>query len=194
DRQAVARYGINVRDVQDVIELAIGGRTVSTFFDGERRFDISVRYVPEARTDPSAIGTILIATHDGGRIPLSQLAEIRIVDGSSIIARRENHRQISVRTNIRGRDQGGFVAEAQQRFAAAVPLPDGYQVDWGGQFENLARARRRLAFILPVTVLVIFALLFFTFGSVSHAAIVLLNVPFSLIGGVLALYLRGINL
>src|SRR5262249_22545694 len=149
---------------------------------------------PEARTDPSAIGTILIATHDGGRIPLSQLAEIRIVDGSSIIARRENHRQISVRTNIRGRDQGGFVAEAQQRFAAAVRLPDAYQVDWGGQFENLARARRRLAFILPVTVLVIFALLFFTFGSVSHAAIVLLNVPFSLVGGVLALYLRGINL
>ena len=194
DRQAVARYGINVRDVQDVIELAIGGRTVSTFFEGERRFDITVRYVPEARTDPSAIGTILVATRDSGRIPLSQLAQIQVVNGASIIARRENRRQISVRTNIRGRDQGGFVNEAQQRFAAAVKLPDGYRVEWGGQFENLARARRRLAFILPITIVVIFCLLFFTFGSVSHAGLVLLNVPFSLVGGILALYLRGINL
>ena len=192
DRQAVARYGINVRDVQDVIELAIGGRTVSTFFEGERRFDIAVRYVPEARTDPSAIGTILVATRDGGHVPLSQLAEIQVVNGASIIARRENHRQISVRTNIRGRDQGGFVQEAQERFAAAVKLPDGYRVEWGGQFENLARARRRLAFILPITILVIFCLLFFTFGSVTYAGLVLLNVPFSLVGGILALYLRGI--
>jgi heavy metal efflux system protein len=194
DRQAVARYGINVRDVQDVIELAIGGRTVSTFFEGERRFDITVRYIPEARTDPSAIGTILVATHDGGRVPLSQLADIHVVNGASIIARRENRRQISVRTNIRGRDQGGFVQDAQQRFEQAVKLPDGYRVDWGGQFENLARARRRLAFILPITVIVIFGLLFLTFGEVSHAGLVLLNVPFSLVGGVLALYLRGINL
>jgi cobalt-zinc-cadmium resistance protein CzcA len=194
DRQAVARYGINVRDVQDVIELAIGGRTVSTFFEGERRFDITVRYVSEARTDPSAIGTILVATHDGGRVPLSQLADIQVVNGASIIARRENRRQISVRTNIRGRDQGGFVEDAQRRFAAAVKLPDGYRVEWGGQFENLARARRRLAFILPITIFVIFTLLFFTFGSVSYAGLVLLNVPFSLVGGILALYLRGINL
>jgi heavy metal efflux system protein len=194
DRQALARYGINVHDVQDVIELAIGGRTVSTFFEGERRFDITVRYVPEARTDPSAIGTILVTTREGGRVPLSQLADIRVADGASIIARRENRRQISVRTNIRGRDQGGFVADAQQRFEREVKLPDGYHVDWGGQFENLARARRRLAFILPVTIAVIFALLFFTFGSTTDAGLVLLNVPFSLVGGILALYLRGINL
>ncbi len=194
DRDAVARYGINVRDVQDVIELAIGGRKVSTMFDGEKRFDITVRYIPEARTDPSAIGTILIATRDGGRVPLSQLADIRVVNGASIIARRQNRRQISVRTNIRGRDQGGFVEEAQKRFDAAITLPAGYQVEWGGQFENLARARRRLAFILPVTVVVIFGLLFFTFQSVADAGLVLLNVPFSLVGGILALYLRGINL
>jgi cobalt-zinc-cadmium resistance protein CzcA len=194
DRQAVARYGINVRDVQDVIELAIGGRTVSTFFEGERRFDITVRYVPEARTDPSTIGAILVATRDGGRVPLSQLAGIEVVNGASIIARRENRRQISVRTNIRGRDQGGFVEDAQQRFAAAVKLPDGYRVDWGGQFENLSRARRRLAFILPITIAVIFVLLFFTFGNVGQAGLVLLNVPFSLVGGIVALYLRGVNL
>jgi cobalt-zinc-cadmium resistance protein CzcA len=194
DRQAVARYGINVRDVQDVVELAIGGRTVSTFFEGERRFDITVRYVPEARTDPSAIGTILVSTRDGARVPLSQLADIQVVNGASIIARRENRRQISVRTNIRGRDQGGFVEDAQRRFEAAVELPEGYRVEWGGQFENLARARRRLAFILPITIAVIFVLLFFTFGNVGHAGLVLLNVPFSLVGGTVALYLRGINL
>jgi cobalt-zinc-cadmium resistance protein CzcA len=194
DRQALARYGINVRDVQDVIELAIGGHTVSTFFEGERRFDITVRYTPAARTDPSAIGTILVTTRAGARVPLSQLADIRVAMGASIIARRENHRQISVRTNIRGRDQGGFVADAQRRFDRAVVLPAGYSVDWGGQFENLARARRRLAFILPVTIAVIFALLFFAFGSVTYAGLVLLNVPFSLVGGIVGLYMRGINL
>src|SRR5207244_6020371 len=162
DRKQVARFGINVRDVQDVVELAIGGRPVSTLFEGERRFDIAVRFLPEARTDPTAIGNILVPTRDGGRIPLSQLASIEVVNGATIIARRENRRQISVRTNIRGRDQGGFVAEAQARFARAVRLPEGYRVDWGGQFENLSRARRRLALILPVTIAVIFSLLFFT--------------------------------
>ena len=194
DRHSAARYGINVRDVQDVIELAIGGRTASTFFEGERRFDITVRYVPDARADPAAIGTILVTTREGIRVPLSQLADIQVVNGASIIARRDNRRQISVRTNIRGRDQGGFVLDAQRRFDAAVRLPAGYSVDWGGQFENLARARRRLALILPVTILVIFALLFVTFGSATYAGLVLLNVPFSLVGGILALYLRHINL
>jgi len=194
ERDAVARYGINVRDVQDVIEMAIGGRAVSSFFEGERRFDITVRYLPQARTDPSAIGTILVSTHDGARIPLSQLAAIRVMDGASIIARRDNRRQISVRTNIRGRDQGGFVADAQARFDRAIVLPAGYRVEWGGQFENLSRARRRLALILPLTIGVIFALLFLTFGSTTYAGLVLLNVPFSLVGGILALYLRGINL
>jgi len=194
DRQAVARYGLNVRDVQDVIELAIGGRSASTYFDGERRFDITVRYIPEARTDAAAIGGILVATKAGERVPLSQLAAIEVVNGASIIARRENRRMISVRTNIRGRDQGGFVADAQREFASHVTLPAGYTVDWGGQFENLARARRRLAFILPLTIVVIFGLLFFAFGTVGEAGLVLLNVPFSLVGGIAALYLRGINL
>jgi cobalt-zinc-cadmium resistance protein CzcA len=177
-----------------VIELAIGGRAVSTLFEGERRFDITVRFVPEARTDPSAIGNILILTREGGRVPLSQLAEIRFVNGATIIARRENQRQISVRTNIRGRDQGGFVAEAQRKFEAAVTLPSGFQVEWGGQFENLERARKRLAIILPITILIIFALLFFAFGTAGDAGLVLMNVPFSLVGGIIDLYLRGINL
>jgi heavy metal efflux system protein len=194
DRQSVARYGLNVRDVQDVIELAVGGRAVSTLFEGERRFDITVRYAPEARSDPTAIGNILIPTRDQGRIPLAQVAAVEVVSGVSIIARRENRRQITVRTNIRGRDQGSFVNEAQRRFAAAVTLPSGYEVDWGGQFENLERAEKRLTIILPVTIALIYALLFFAFGSAGYAGLVLLNVPFSLVGGILALYLRGIHL
>src|SRR2546426_2032565 len=194
DRLQVARYGINVSDVQDVVDLALAGNPVSTVFEGERRFDIAARLAPEARADAAAIGNILIATRDGGRVPLSQLATIRELDGATIIARRENERQITVRTNIRGRDQGGFVAEARARFAEKIALPPGYRVTWGGQFENLERARQRLAVIIPITIAIIFLLLFITFGSALDATLVLLNVPFSLTGGLLALYLRGINL
>jgi len=194
DRGEVARYAINVSDVQDIIEMAIGGRAVNTVYEGEKRFDVTARYAPEARADATAIGRILIPTKDGGRVPLQQLAEIAVSNGASIIARRENQRQITVRTNIRGRDQGGFVDEAQRRFGAGIKLPAGYQVGWGGMFENLERARRRLAFILPVTLALIFALLFSAFGSTIDALLVLVNVPFSLVGGVVALYLRGINL
>jgi cobalt-zinc-cadmium resistance protein CzcA len=192
DRQEAARHGVNVADVQDVIEQAVGGRPVSTLFEGDRRFDIVVRYVPEARSTLTEIGNALIPTPDGGRVPLSRLAEIKVSNGASIIARRENRRQISVRTNIRGRDQGTFVAEAQKRLHAEVKLPPAYKVEWGGQFENLERARRRLAWILPITILIIFALLYWTFGSLLNAMLVLANVPFSIVGGVVALYLRGI--
>jgi len=194
NRQEAARYGINVRDIQDVIELALGGRAVSTVFEGERRFDLTVRYIPEARRDRSDIDKVLIPTPAGGYIPLAQLAEIRVADGASIIARRENRRQITVRTNIRGRDQGSFVRDAQRRVQRAVRLPEGYQVEWGGQFENFARARKRLTVILPVTIGIIFALLFMTFGSATYAGLVMMTVPFSLVGGVVALWLRGINL
>jgi len=194
DRQAVARYGINVRDVQDVIEMAIGGRAAGTMFEGERRFDITVRYIPDARTNITAIGNVLIPTREGGRVPLNQLAEIKVVNGASIIARRENQRQITVRTNIRGRDQGSFVTDAQQRFDAQIHLPAGYEVNWGGQFENLQRAKKRLTVILPITIAIIFVLLFFMFGSAKYAGMVLMNVPFSLVGGVLFLYIRKINL
>ena len=194
DRQAVARYGINVRDVEDVIEMAIGGRAAGTMFEGERRFDITVRYLPEARTNITAIGNVLVPTREGGRVPLSQLAEIKVVNGASIIARRENQRQITVRTNIRGRDQGSFVGDAQKRFNQSMHLPAGYEVTWGGQFENLQRAQKRLTVILPITIAIIFVLLFFMFGSAKYAGMVLMNVPFSLVGGILFLYLRGINL
>jgi cobalt-zinc-cadmium resistance protein CzcA len=193
-RDEVARYAINVSDVQDVIELAIGGRAVCGVFEGERKFDLSVRYAPEARADADAIGRILIPTPDGGRVPLAQLAEITVANGATIIARRENQRQITIRANIRGRDQGGFAEEAQKSFEREVKLPEGYRVAWGGMFENLERARRRLYLILPVTIALIFGLLFSAFGKASHAGLVMMSVPFSLVGGVIALWVRGVNL
>ncbi|WP_291983208.1 CusA/CzcA family heavy metal efflux RND transporter [Luteitalea sp.] len=194
DRQQLARYGVNVDDIQELIELGLGGRTVSTLFEGERRFDIVVRYAAEARTDIDDLSRLLVHTADGGRIPLGTLAEIKVANGASIIARRENQRQMTVRTNIRGRDQGGFVTDARRRFEDAIALPDGYKVEWGGQFENLDRARRRLTVIMPVTVGLIFALLFLAFDSTTYAFLVLMNVPLSLVGGIIALWLRGINL
>ena len=194
DRRQVARYGLNAADVQDVIDLAIGGSPVTGVFEGDRRFDVVARFIPEARADPTTIGGLLIPTRDGSSVPLSQLADIRVRDGSTIIARRENQRQITVRTNIRGRDQGGFVADAQARMARMVPLPPGYQVIWSGMFENFERAEQRLTIIIPVTIGIIFALLFITFGSALDALLVLLNVPFSLTGGLILLYLRGIHL
>jgi cobalt-zinc-cadmium resistance protein CzcA len=194
NRFQVARYGINVSDVQDVINLAIGGSPITSVFEGDRHFDVVARFVPEARADPGAVGNLLIPVRDGARVPLSQLADIRVVDGASIVARRENERQMTVRTNIRGRDQGGFVAEAQARLATEVPLPPGYRVAWGGQFENFERARHRLVVIIPVTIGIIFVLLFITFGSGLDALLVLVNVPFSLAGGLILLYLRGLHL
>ncbi|HYB41490.1 MAG TPA: efflux RND transporter permease subunit, partial [Candidatus Methylomirabilis sp.] len=194
NRFQIARYGINVSDVQDVIDLAIGGSPITGVFEGDRRFDVVARFAPDARSDPDAIGRLLIPTKDNGVVPLSQLADIRMRDGASIIARRENQREMTVRTNIRDRDQGGFVAEAQARFAQAVPLPPGYRVVWGGYFENLERARQRLAVIIPLTIGIIFILLFITFGSALDSILVLLNVPFSMAGGLILLYLRGIHL
>ncbi len=194
DRRRVARYGLNVEDVQAIIELAVGGGPVSTLFEGERRFDITARYRAASRAEIADLGSMLVRSPDGARVPLSELAQIQVVNGASIIGRRENQRQMTVRTNIRGRDQGGFVRDAQRRFAREIQLPQGYRVEWGGQFENLERARRRLSIVLPMTVALIFALLFMAFGSTVEAGLVLTNVPFSLVGGILLLWLRGINL
>jgi cobalt-zinc-cadmium resistance protein CzcA len=194
NRTQVARYALNVGDVQDVIDLALGGSSITSVFEGDRRFDVVARFIPAARANPTTIGNLLIPTRDGAGVPLSQLADIRVVDGATIIARRENQRQITVRTNIRGRDQGGFVADAQARLARMVPLPPGYRIFWSGMFENFERARQRLTLIIPITIGIIFALLFVTFGSGLDALLVLLNVPFSMAGGLILLYLRGIHL
>ena len=194
NRQALARYAINVADVQSLIEMAVGGKALAIKFEGDRQFDIAARFIPEARVDASAIGNILMHAPGGEVVPLSQLANIHVVDGATMIARRENQRQVTVRLNIRGRDQGGFVAEARQVLEQNIHLPKGYDVDWGGQYENLARARHRLYYIMPITIAIIFTLLAWAFHSGTYAGLAILNVPFSAAGGVMALYLRGINL
>ena len=194
DREAMARYGLNIQDVNEVIELAIAGRPVSEVYEGERRFDIALRYTSESRANPDAIADILIRTPTGAKVPLQQVAAIRVVPGETIIAREGGVRQVGVRTNVRGRDQGGFVAEAQRVVAAQVKLPPGYTIRWGGQFENLTRARRRLSVVIPLTIVAIFAVLFVLFANDGvSAAIVLANVPFALVGGIAALMLRGFN-
>jgi cobalt-zinc-cadmium resistance protein CzcA len=194
DRRAIARYGIAVGEVQEIVDLTLGGRPVSELFEGERRFDIALRYPERAREDADAIGRILVPSANGASVPLAQLARIEIADGASMIARAANQRQIHVRTNIRGRDEGGFVAEAQRRFAREIELPSGYQVSWGGKFENLERARSHMALLIPVTLGLIFSLLFVTFGSARLAAMVLASVPFAAVGGILGLLLRGMHL
>ena len=194
DRPCIARYGLNVEDVNHMIESAVGGAAIGTVFEDDRRFDITVRYAPEWRSDARRLSEMLVRTTEGGQVPLSQLADIRVVNGASIILRRENQRAIAVRTNIVNRDQGGFVADAQRQLSREISLPAGYQVNWGGQFENLDRARRRLYLIIPVTIAIIFTLLFFAFNSTANALLVLMNVPFSVVGGILLLYARDIHL
>ena len=193
DRSKIARFGLNIEDINSIVESAIGGIPATSLYDGDRQFDVTTRYFPAARSNAANIGDILLHTADGQRVPLRDVANIQVVNGPSIIARRENQRQITVRTNIEGRDQGGFVEEAQGRFTEQVKLPPGYSVEWGGQFENLDRARKRLYLILPVTIGIIFALLFFAFGSTKNAGLVLINVPFSAVGGILLLWLRGMH-
>ncbi len=193
DRTAAARFGINVSDIQKMIEAAIGGRTISKLYDGARQFDIVVRYSSEYRSSIDAIDKMLVTSSTGGRIPLSQLATIRLLDGPTIIQRQDGYRQISVRTNIRGRDQGSFVAEAQKKVAAAVSIPKGYMISWGGQFENLSRAARRLAVVIPITIGIIFLLLFSLYRNVRHVAIAMSTIPLAFVGGIIALLLRGYN-
>jgi len=187
DRVAVARLGLNVDDVLGVVRLAIGGGEAGKVFEGQRRFDIWVRYGDSYRATPEDIARALIPTPSGGRVPLSQLATIELVEGPKQISREANQRRIVVQANVDGRDLGGFVAEAQAAVAREVPLPPGYFITWGGQFENQQRAMARLALIVPVTIGLIFLLLFSSFNSLKQAGLIILNVPFALIGGIIAL-------
>jgi cobalt-zinc-cadmium resistance protein CzcA len=187
DRSAIARYGINVEDVQEAIEVAIGGESAGQVFEGIRRFDITVRLQEPYRRDLDAISRLLIPSPASARIPLSQLASISTVVGPKQISHDDGQRRIVIQLNVRGRDMGGFVVEAQRRIAAGVTLPPGYRIKWGGQFENQQRAMKRLAVIVPITIGLIFILLFASFGSLKQAALIILNVPFALIGGILGL-------
>jgi cobalt-zinc-cadmium resistance protein CzcA len=194
DRQAIARYGINVEDVQNVIRTAVGGESAGQIFEGIRRFDIFVRFAADARGDAEAIRHILIAAPGGAKVPLDQLASIEEIVGPRQITRENNQRFITVQTNVRGRDIGSFVAEGQQTIAEQVQMPAGYLVHWGGQFELQQQANRRLALVVPVTLLVILLLLFMNFNSLRNSFLILLNIPLALVGGVVGLWLTGQNL
>ena len=187
DRAAIARFGINVEDVQEAIEMAIGGEAAGQVFEGIRRFDITVRLLEPYRRDIESIGNVLVASPSGGHVPLSQLASIRTVVGPKQISHDNGQRRVVIQLNVRGRDMGSFVAEAQRLIAERVELPPGYFITWGGQFENQQRAMKRLSIIVPLTIGLIFLLLFSSFGSLKQAALIILNVPFALIGGILGL-------
>jgi len=194
DRARIARLGLNVEDVQSVVETAVGGKTVTQIYEGDRYFDLQVRYPEERRNSVETIGAILVRTPGGARVPLSQVAEIAMLEGPSQISRESGQRRIGVECNISGRDLGGFVAEARRAIGRGVGLPPGYFLTWGGQFENQQRAMQRLAVILPATIGLILVLLFLTFGSMRLSLLVLLDLPFALVGGVLALWLSGLYL
>jgi heavy metal efflux system protein len=194
DRQAIARYGINVSDVQEVIRAAIGGEVAGQIFEGIRRYDILVRFIPEARKTPEAISQILIAAPGGLNVPLNQLATIEEIVGPRQITRENNQRFITVQCNVNGRDIGSFVQEAQLAIAKQVDLPPGYLVTWGGQFRLQQEANKRLAMVVPITLLIIFILLFSSFNSLKNSFLILLNIPLALVGGIIGLWITGQNL
>ncbi|MCB2184971.1 MAG: CusA/CzcA family heavy metal efflux RND transporter [Deltaproteobacteria bacterium] len=194
DRQAIARYGINVEEVQNIIRTAVGGEPAGQIFEGIRRFDIFVRFAPEARDNAEAIKHILIAAPGGAKIPLDQLATVEEITGPRQITRENNQRFITVQCNVRGRDIGSFVAEGQSAIAQKVAMPPGYLVTWGGQFELQQEANQRLSLVVPLTLLAILLLLFMNFQSLKNTVLILLNIPLALVGGVVALWLTGQNL
>src|SRR5215813_9761056 len=193
DRAKAARYGLKVADIQDVIETALGGKQATEIWEGEKKFAVVVR-LPEEQRQMDNIKAILVDTPDGQRVPLDQLAAISIKSGSMNISREMGTRVMAIGVFIRDRDMGSLVAEMKDKVSREVQLPPGYYLAWGGEFENQERAMRRLSLIVPVSVLLIFALLFNAFGSARSALLILLNVPFALIGGIFALLLTGINL
>ncbi len=192
DREAIARHGINAEQVLQVIE-AIGGSHVGTVIEGQQRYTLQVRFDPSVRLNPAGLRDLkIVSPEQGGRmIPLSQLAKIQVEEGPAQISRENISRRITVEANVRGRDLGGFVAEAQEKLDAELELPTGWTIEWGGQFENLESASRRLAILVPLALLLIFVLLYTMFGSMRLATLIYLNVPLAITGGVLALFLRG---
>jgi cobalt-zinc-cadmium resistance protein CzcA len=187
DRRALARYDLDLGDVQDYIETAMGGHVASQLWDGERRFDVTVRLPRSTREDVDAIRRVVIPLKDGSLVPLFAVADVRMGIGRAAITREGGRRYIGVRMNVRNRDLGSFVKEAQSKVNAAVTVPPGYEMTWGGEFENQQRAMARLQLVIPLALFITFLLLFSAFGSVFDATVILLNVPFALIGGVFGL-------
>lgn len=194
DRSLCARYNVSVEEVTELIDIAIGGSPIGSLFEGERRIDIAARFAQEYLRSPAAIGRLPVYNSEDIPIPLAQVAHIEIIDGQTLIARDDGRRRLTVRTDIVGRDQGSFVAEAQNHFRQEIKAPSGYRVAWLGMFENLERAGQHFKILVPASIGVIFLLLLVTFGSLRAALILLLAIPFALVGGATALYLRGMNL
>ena len=194
DRNKIARYGMNVRDVLAVIEIAIGGKAATQVYEGNRSFDLTVRFPEGRRNSVEKLADTLVGTSDGIGIPLSQLADISLQEGPVQISRDNGMRYVGVELNVVGRDIGTFVAEAQRKIRQRVALPVGYSIAWGGQFENQQRAMRRLMIITPFVVILVLVLLFMTFKSVRLSFLVFLNLPFALMGGVFTLWLLGMYL
>ena len=189
-RDEIARYGINASQVLDVVQ-TMGGREVGDVLEGQRRFGLQVRFTGASRDNVDQIRNLKVADLQGRMIPLSQLADIITEEGPVRISRENIHRKINVEANVRGRDLGGFVAEVQRAVAAQIRLPPGYYVVYGGQFENLQRASRRLALVVPLALLLIGVLLYMTFNAVKPALLIYSNVPIAASGGIVALFLRG---
>jgi cobalt-zinc-cadmium resistance protein CzcA len=194
DRMKMARYGVNIVDIRTVIQTAILGTPVSEVLEGKRRFTLRVRFPQGSAIEPEQVGNLLVETSAGPRIPLAQIAKIELGEGLEVVNREFGQRRIIVQCNVRGRDIGSFVKEGQAKIARAVKLPPGYYIEWGGQFENQQRAMNKLMLVVPLSILVIFFLLMATFASARYALLVMLNVPFALIGGVIALWIRGMYL
>jgi cobalt-zinc-cadmium resistance protein CzcA len=194
DRSKIARYGLNISDIQNVIEIAIAGKTASKFYEENRSFDITVRLPEEKRNSIEAIKNILVPTKTGTNIPLEQLADVKMIEGPVQISRQDGIRRIGIEMNVSGRDIGSFVADAKQKIKEKVQLPTGYYLTWGGQFENQQRAMNKLLIIGPIAIGLILLLLFVTFRSIRLAVLVISNLPFALIGGVFSLYISGLYL
>lgn len=194
DRAKIARHGINVAEITEVIEAVGGGLAAGEAFEGQWRFPIMVRFPDAQRADVETIAALWVTAPDGSRIPLRELADIRIVEGPAQISREHASRRIVIEANVVGRDLVGAVEEAQTAVSRQVQLPPGYYVTWGGQFENQQKAMARLAVVVPLVIGLIFLLLFFTFGNLRQAALILLAIPFAMIGGLLALLLGGLYL
>ena len=188
DRNRIARYGLNVRDVLKIVEIAVGGKAATQVYEGNRAFDLTVRFPEDQRNSIDKLADALVGTSDGIGIPLSQLADISLQEGPVQISREDGARRMGVELNIVGRDIGSFVAEAQRQVGRKVQLPTGYTIAWGGQFENQQRAMRRLAIITPLVVVLVLVLLFMTFRSARLSFLVFLNLPFALMGGVFTLW------
>lgn len=191
DRAAIARHGINVADVNELIEMAVGGAVATEVYEGERRYQLAIRYPEMYRNNPEAIGNIVLRSPNGAVVPLHDVAKVEVIDGPAQISRESGKRRLVIGANVQGRDLGGFVAEAQARLARDVPLPEGYYLEWGGQFENMERAMKRLSLIVPLTVLAIFFLLFVLFNSVRYAGLIITVLPLASIGGLFGLLVAG---